>query len=64
MKESLRIVLFCTHVKDSVGSLVQHLREGYLRTTGRDCSSFVTKPGFGARGLTGVAAATGTVWPE
>ncbi|CAN0061539.1 unnamed protein product [Ectocarpus fasciculatus] len=50
--------------KGSVGSLVQHLREGYLRAVGRDCSSFVTKPGFGSRGLTGEAAATGTAWPE
>eukprot|EP00752_Nemacystus_decipiens_P018584 g16662.t1 len=50
--------------KGSVGRLVEHLREGYLRSTGRDCSSFVTKPGFGARGLTGAAAAAGTAWPE
>lgn len=49
--------------QDSVSSLMGHLREGYLRTTGRDCSSFVTKPGFGARGLTGAAAAAGTAWP-
>ncbi|CAM9311339.1 unnamed protein product [Ectocarpus sp. 12 AP-2014] len=50
--------------KDSVASLVQHLQEGYLRAVGRDCSSFVTKPGFGSRSLTGEAAATGTAWPE
>ncbi|CAB1111615.1 unnamed protein product [Ectocarpus sp. CCAP 1310/34] len=50
--------------KGSVASLVQHLREGYLRAVGRDCSSFVTKPGFGSRSLTGEAAATGTAWPE
>ncbi|CAM9121043.1 unnamed protein product [Ectocarpus sp. 4 AP-2014] len=50
--------------KGSVASLVQHLREGYVRAVGRDCSSFVTKPGFGSRSLTGEAAATGTAWPE
>ncbi|CAN0225323.1 unnamed protein product [Ectocarpus sp. 6 AP-2014] len=50
--------------KGSVASLVQHLREGYLRAVGRDCSSFVTKPGFGSRSLTGETAATGTAWPE
>ena len=58
-----RVYMPLKQQQDSVSSLMGHLREGYLRTTGRDCSSFVTKPGFGARGLTGAAAAAGTAWP-
>ncbi|CAM9244473.1 unnamed protein product [Hapterophycus canaliculatus] len=50
--------------EDSVGSLVDHLRKGYWRDVGQRCTSFVTKPGFGSRGLTGASAATGTAWPE
>ncbi|CAM9278091.1 unnamed protein product [Scytosiphon promiscuus] len=50
--------------EDSVESLISHLREGYSRDLGQACTSFVTKPGFGSRGLTGAAAATGTKWPE
>eukprot|EP00904_Undaria_pinnatifida_P000059 jgi/Undpi1/10053/HiC_scaffold_28.g12507.m1 len=50
--------------KDSVDNLVRHLQDGYKRFAGRECSCFVTKPGFGARGLTGSDAASSTVWPE
>ncbi|CAN0422314.1 unnamed protein product [Ascophyllum nodosum] len=50
--------------KDAVDGLVRHLQEGYSRAVGRECSCFVTKPGFGARGLTGSEANTGTMWPD
>ncbi|CAM9259891.1 unnamed protein product [Choristocarpus tenellus] len=50
--------------KDSVEDLMRHLSVGYRRLTGKSCTSFVTKPGHGSRGLAGALAAEALDWSE